>query len=425
MPTQTSKFHYAWVILFCTGLLGFAVMTFMVTPFSLYVKPITTEFGWTRSAYTLTQSFQFLAAVIFSFLFGTLTKKYGSKVLIIIGTAILTVCMFLYSSASTLPVFYVTGLLTGIAFALATVSAASTLLNNWFAKNNGLMLGILFTTTSLGGVIFNPLVASWIAQYGWRTSFRISGIIIAVVGVILLLLVKNKPSDKNMLPMYADSAESVKVKKEAAPNELPGIMLKDAIKSYRIWIFLTIIFMSGAIIPTTVATVPAYLGDLGFPVLFWGVINSVIMATNTIIKIPAGWVTDKLGVIAMLAMALGSFAASLVCLILSSQATPQFIYAAAFFFGFAVLMTSVPMPIIVGEFFGRKDFATIMGMMFAALTIGQAIATPLINLVFDIAGTYRNIYIAFIPVAILIFVLSIIGTHKKKAAAPEAQTKSA
>lgn len=427
MPTQTtSKFHYAWVILFCTCLMGFTIMCFMVTPFSLYVKPITTEFGWSRSAYTLTQSFQFLAAVIFSFLFGTLTKKYGSKALIITGAVILTICMFLYSSASTLPVFYVSGLLTGIAFALATVSAGSTLINNWFAKNTGLMIGILFTVTSLGGVVFNPLIASWIAQYGWRTAFRISGIIVAIVGVILLLLLKNKPADKNMLPMYADSAENVEFKKEATPaRELPGVMLKDAIKSYRIWIFFAIIFMSGAIIPTTVATVPAYLGDLGFPVVFWGVVNSVIMATNTIIKIPAGWITDKLGVIVMLAMALGAFAASLVCLIFSSQAAPQFVYAAAFFFGFAVLMTSVPMPIMVREFFGIKDFANIMGMMFAALTIGQAIATPLINLVFDIAGSYRNIYIAFIPVAILIFVLSVIGTRKKKAASsPEAQTQS-
>lgn len=67
----------------------------------------------------------------------------------------------------------------GIAHSIGTFSAYNAIINNWFVKRKGLMLGIVNTSVGLGGMVINPLVGSWIQYHGWNASFLYTGLLSA------------------------------------------------------------------------------------------------------------------------------------------------------------------------------------------------------------------------------------------------------
>ena len=60
-------------------------------------------------------------------------------------------------------------------------------------RRRGLATGICFMGSGLGGMILNPLLGIWLERCGWRMSFRILGVIMAVVAIPCVLLVRIRP----------------------------------------------------------------------------------------------------------------------------------------------------------------------------------------------------------------------------------------
>ena len=404
------KSNYGWIMMLLASLLGFAVMTFTVTPISLFVVPITKELGYARSSYTLTQTFQFAGVIISSLMFGSTISKYGVRKVITFGAILQAIGFFILSKSTSLPMFYTGGFLMGFASGFCAVSAASTIINTWFAKRSGFIVGLVFTFTSFGGIIWNPVIGGWIAKFGWRQAFLYIAMLVFGISILLALLLRDKPEDVGQVPVYFDSTSKIDEKK----NEVKGMMFQEAIKTPKLKMLLLLIFLCGIAIPPTVATIPAYLNDLGLQVaVLWGVANSVVLFVNTISKIPLSAATDKYGVKSLISIALLGYVLAIVCMILAGPETIFFVFIAAGCMGFAVLMTSVPMPIIVRQFFGNKDFAKIMGVIFATFSVGQALATPTMNLVYDTLGSYKYVYYALLPTAVIIFALGWVATSDK------------
>lgn len=401
------KLSYGWIMMICASLLGFIVMTFTVTPISLFVVPITKELGYSRSSYTLTQTFQFIGVIISSLMFGSIINKFGVRKVITFGATLQALGFLILSKSTTLPMFYTGGLLMGFASGFCAVSAASTIINTWFAKRSGFIIGLVFTFTSIGGVIWNPVIGSWIAKVGWRSAFLYCAILIFAVDILLVIFLRDNPAAIGQMPVYYDK----NVKDIGEKKVVQGLSFQEAIKTPKLKMLLLLIFLCGIAIPPTVATIPAYLNDLGLQVaVLWGVANSIVLVVNTLSKIPLAAATDKLGVKVLISISLVGYILAILSMILASPERIYFVFIAAGCMGFAVLMTSVPMPIIVRQFFGNKDFAKIMGVMFATFSMGQALATPSMNLVYDMLGSYKYVYYALLPTALVIFVLGWIAS---------------
>jgi MFS family permease len=80
------------------------------------------------------------------------------------------------------------------------------LISSWFTRARGVAMGILFTGTSLGGMVFPPLSTFLISGYGWRTALVIYALFAsAVLAPLVWLFAKNRPADCGAL---ADPHES-------------------------------------------------------------------------------------------------------------------------------------------------------------------------------------------------------------------------
>src|SRR5499427_10795765 len=72
-------FFYGWVILGCLCCAGFARQGPGVATLSIFVAPLTREFGWSRAALSGAVSLGGVLAALASPLIGPLVDRYGSR----------------------------------------------------------------------------------------------------------------------------------------------------------------------------------------------------------------------------------------------------------------------------------------------------------------------------------------------------------
>ena len=100
------------------------------------------------------------------------------------------------------------GVLVGFGTGSMALVFAATVANRWFVRSRGLVMGVLTAGGATGQLVFLPVLA-WLAQErGWRAAaFVVALAALAVVPLVLLLL-RDRPSDLGLLP-YGGQASDV------------------------------------------------------------------------------------------------------------------------------------------------------------------------------------------------------------------------
>lgn len=138
-----------------------------------------------------------LSAAIFVFLAGAMIDRLGPKRVILFGTVVLCLAYFLYSKTTTIYQVYGVHILLAIALVTSGSIPNIILVSSWFQRNRGLALGIILTGTSLGGFIAtkSPLL-SYIESNGWRSAMQLLAILPFVLALLVLVVMRNKPTSK-------------------------------------------------------------------------------------------------------------------------------------------------------------------------------------------------------------------------------------
>ena len=408
----TKKNFYAWIILFCAVLMNLIFLGLAWNTNQLYFSFILNDNpDFTRTAMMLTVTLAGLANTGFSLVFGKISKKLGVKMVILLGVICAVVSMFLYSISSNLPMFYIAAFLVGTSIAFATTTTTAVLINTWFAKRTGTILSIATTFSGFGGLIFPKLVTGWCVNLGWNISFRYSGIVCLVAGVVLLLLVRIKPENMGLRPLWAENVEDTAATAGGIPAEPPGLTMSQAKKTKNLWFLFIMYFFMGWIIYAVQQSTALYTATLGYsPEQVAGVVQALFLG-NMIAQIPLGMLADKFGVRKVLPTGLVVFTIGLVLLIVPNAGLMR-LSIVGFIVGASVVLMAGFLPIVIREVFGLKDYAGILGNGIAARTIGIAIGPPLHNLVYDLLGSYQAAFVAYVAVMLGCIVLALFGTKK-------------
>src|SRR5699024_2521530 len=116
--------------------------------------------------------------------------------------------------------WYILAIPLAVGGVFITVIAGPVLINQWFKKRNGLALGVLSAVGGAVGAIAQPVAASLISNFGWRTAYITVGLVAIIIVVpIVLLLIKRSPEAHGVLPYGAeevhDEQGSSEVREEA------------------------------------------------------------------------------------------------------------------------------------------------------------------------------------------------------------------
>ena len=295
-----------------------------------------------------------------------------------------------------MPWFYVCGAILGVGMAPLIYLSVPTLINAWCVKRVGFFVGLCMAFTGIGGVIFNPIGTAIIQSgpEGWRTAYRVFGII-ALVGTLpfTLFVVRSKPEDKGLLPYGADEAEATTTTSEKA-EPISGVPAGVAMKTpafYALAVFCGVITLNQTIYQFLASYATSFADTLPAIAAASGVVASAAMAGQAIGKVVLGVINDKsvrlgiffglgCGVLGVILMWL--FPSPLVMLLVG-----------AFLFGVVYAMTTVQTPLLVRSVFGSADYTNIYSRISMVGSLMSAVAAVFWSFVIDSPGGFPLMFI--------------------------------
>lgn len=380
-----------WAIVSVCFLILMLIFATCISCMGVYVKPVTEEFGISRTTFTMTTTIQSLAMMLSAMMAGKLLEKYNMKLLMVIGTAVCGLGMLVFAIAPSIGYFYGAGVFMGVAISFTCNVPVSILIKNWFdKKSEGLALGIAFVGSGAGAMVLNPLYSYIIETYGWRYSFAFAGICILVLLIpLILIFVTAKPGESK-----GDKSEKI----ENTAADSAAFTLADVLRRPQTWFVL-----AGYVILTLVSMailnhgVP-FMTDYGTHPQKAAMIISAASGILIVGKIVAGRLYDKFGIYKMVivetVLVLGCFTA-----FWANGFVKSGLLMAAFvlLYGIGVPVATISMQLVIPVMYERANFGPIMGLFSMAGGVGGMLQV-VVSMVYDSCGSY---YPAWITMSVL------------------------
>ncbi len=162
--------------------------------FSAYFEPIERDTGLDRLTLSVAVSISAFAYGLVLPIVGRLAARYGPHRVLMGGVLLMAIAGIGVVTARRPWQFYLfVGLLPGIGFGAAGHVPGSVLLARWFSRHLGLATGVMVSAIPAGQALFVPLSAALIARYGWRITYILTGLMLAVVALPALWVWGREP----------------------------------------------------------------------------------------------------------------------------------------------------------------------------------------------------------------------------------------
>jgi MFS family permease len=361
--------------------------------FTVFLKPISEDFGWDRAQVVSVYSLTALAGGLASPLVGRLFDRSGPRTVYSLGMFLIGAAFLIAAYAQYLWQFQLSiGLCVGVGIALIGNVPNSILLGRWFGRRLPTAMAVVFSAAGGGVLLLLPASQILIDHLGWRGAYQIFGIVVLCLTVPLWLL-----------PWRLFSGGSPHVLKRADSNFVDqGWTLLSAMRHHAFWALFSTFFFTSIGMYSIAAQIVAYLIDAGFPPLqaatAWG-FSGVVLLFGML------GVTSLDSAIGRRPSVLISYAISIVGIILLwlLQWYPNFWILTGFVvcFGSMIgsrgpLVTATAMKIFRGERVG-----TIFGTISIGGGLGSALGSWSGGLIHDFTHSYNPV-IAFSLVSVVL-----------------------
>jgi len=331
---------YAWVMVACVFVLS-ALSFGTLASLSVFLKPLSLEFGWSRGQTSFGYTVISFASAAFGVFWGYIADKYGTRWFGIVAALMMSLSLFLLSKQTNIYHFYGFYFLFG-AFGNAMVTAP--LFANvgfWFRKNPGLALGI----TAAGGAVGQGLIPYFsgiiIESDGWQAAYYSMAIIYLLIAIPAALFIRESPW-----------REQARTSVEKEPRDFP-LSEKEAIT----WLCSAVIFCCICMSVPIVHLVPL-LTDAEFTIEFATSVLMVLMFCGAFGRILGGKLGDVIGALpAYILMSLGQ-TISVIWFPYVTNSIGLYLLAAFFGFTYSGVMSSILVTtrmVVSAKFAGRAN----------------------------------------------------------------------
>ena len=379
-------FYYGWVVLGCLCCAGFSRQGPAVATLSIFVEPLTREFGWSRTALSGAVSLGGLLAAITSPWIGPLLDRRGSRLVLCLAVLANGGLLLLLSLTPSLLVFY-------LLFCLARMNWASPFelgiygaLNNWFVARRTAAASVTNLAQS-AGLVAMPLIAQFaILHDGWRAGWLALGALTLVVGFVpSWLLLARRPEDLGLAP---DLAPAVQLAAGAtAPAAEPRYSRRQAVGTAAFWLLMLYTVLVFPVQAGVSLHQAPNLIERGLSATIAATVVSFFSLMSAAGTVACGFLPRRLPIriplaVSGLLMAAGSLA-------MSHIASPLDGYVAGGVFGFGIGGVLTLLPVAWADYFGRAHFGAIRGIALSVQVLAQACGPLLSGALRDLTGTYQ------------------------------------
>ena len=397
--SRTVPVFYGWIVLACLCCAGFARQGPAVATLSIFIEPLTREFGWSRTALSGAASLGGLLAAVVAPLIGPVLDRRGSRLVLCAVVPVNGVLLMLLSLTPSLPVFYLLFCVARMNWAAPFDLGLYGALNNWFVRRRALASAILNLALA-AGLITMPLVAQFaITAASWRAGWLVIGVLTLLVGFVpVWLLLVRRPEDLGLLPDGAPATArnaATPASRGAAVAE-PAYSRRQALRTEAFWLLLLYTVLVYPVQAGVSLHQAPFLIERGIDPTIAATIVSTFSLTSALATLACGVLPRAvpiryplvltgailtLGVVLMLGIGSGSQGTI-------GQGTIGQGYVAAGVFGFGIGAILTLLPIAWADYFGRAHFGAIRGIALPAQVLAQAAGPVFSGVLHDLTGDY-------------------------------------
>lgn len=365
MSNESTKFHYGYIIVLCCCLIMGVNVGLVMSCAGIFYQPVSEELGVSVGQFGLYMSFNYLTSTLMLSVAGRMLERFSARYLLAANSAVLGLCLVAMGFFNAVWQFYAAGCIIGITLAFLLYLSFPTMVNRWFKSRVGFFIGLCSAASGIGGILFNPVGASLITNYGWRTTYWIFGaVILCVVSPILALLLRDYPQDKGLQPFGASENTN-----QTSQNE-SGVEYAKALKMPVFYGLVVFAFLMISV-STLNLFIPNYITGLNYTLAQASFVASAVMVGVTVGKVALGMINDKNSVLGVSVTALCGIVGLL--LLVSGSIGIAAVVVGGFLFGWAYAGVTVQTPMLVRAVFGNRHYARIYSNVSIALAAGGAI----------------------------------------------------
>ncbi len=434
MTESGSKIFYGWwitaasfvILLLSVGLGLYCPPVFLV--------PLQEHFGWSRAAIATGSSVAALISGLSSPLVGVWIDRFGTRKVMVCGAVAMGSAFIMLSFIESLWQLYVLNGLAALGLTCTAWVPNQTLISTWFDKKRGMAMGAALTGIGFGGLFMAPLAGVFISAWGWRAAFATLGaVMLVLVSGVILAVIRSSPADMGLLPdgeagartegttdtelaatpgvsssageaaassakpsaavaaSSAKSADTVSASAAGTDVAVAGVDLKQVFVMRAFWVICAahLLWVFGNL--SIIGHLVAFLSDTGVAAQTAASTLGAAIGISVFGRVSFGFLADRYGKRNILMAALALHIAAILCLL--KVPTPGFLAAFVALYGLGLGGGAVMIPLLVGECFGLKSFAKILGVIMIAGTLGAAIGPVLTGRIYDLSGSYNDAFL--------------------------------
>ena len=388
------------------ALAGFSQTAETFPLWGVLLKPMTSEFGWSRSAFAGALSLATILGAMLAVVFGPAIDRFGPRWITVVGFTIIGGTLMLMPLISELWHFYVL-LVFGRMVHMGVVGLSMIVITSkWFVAKRGRAVAISGVGNRVGSAVTPIYAQLLVSSAGWRAAVVAVGIMVWVVSLVpSALFLRREPEDMGLHPDGISDEEAVaRLKRSAAGSTSRGVRdvsytLAVVLRMPSFYLLVVGLSLGFTVAVTTSLHIIPHLTDTGLSPEQAVAVMSVSAIVGAIGSLAFGFVAERLtsrvAVIATYAMSAAAFVWLLN--------VDSFLTAMAWGILYGAVLGGVFTlhQVVMADYFGRGSLATIRGVVLPFQSIMQAAGPVAAGVAFDITGAYSQVFGLFVVLSVV------------------------
>ena len=385
---------YGWWIAVSAAIMHFFGGGTFYYGFTVFFNPIRESFGWNATVTSVAFTLQRLEGGIMGPIAGYMVDRFGPRRLMMAGWVVVGIGFILMSRISSLWGFYGTFVIIATGSSFASGMMSNVAIANWFDKKRSRALTIAFVGPGLCGLLV-PVLAMLNSRFGWQTTLFFTGIGLWLTVLPLSLVMRHRPEPYGYLPDGAGTPAQPSPVNETVRRSSDGLPARSALRTSSFWFLASGAFFQQVGTSAVMVHIVPYLESINVQTTIAALSVTGMTLCSLMGRIGFGMLGDFTNKRLLIAASLGLQA---VGLFVFSTISDDRIWLLILF-----LLTFGPgyggpiplRPALMADYFGTKNFGTIMGLSGVVSMVGGLISPVLAGWIFDTTGSYQLAWTIF------------------------------
>ncbi len=360
-----------------------------------------TRAGWLMALF-------FISYTIFQLPSGFLGDRFGPRKVLTWGAIISITGNLIFSQATAFGILSLGQLVNGLGQSMGWTSSLK-LIVNWFPRSHrATAIGFFATCVTAGSSVGIRLSGLLGDHLGWRSSFIIPPVLLAVVTLLFWMMIRNTPGERG-LPDFDDEIHLEKRIENDPRSQMSLVLTNRILWSVALVYFCFVYVQFGCLV-----WIPSFLKEAyAMSVDRASTISALVLLPGIFASPLAGFLSDHyfggkrkpLILMLMFILALATF-------IISRNVNLTLAAGLLTIVGLMIIMPDVLLAAYPSDILSRKLSATGMGFLTTFTSIAGIITTPLSGKIIDLFDSYAAVFFSFAVVALAGALLSLCISEK-------------